>query len=43
MKKRCSKCGMLRAQKDLVLLETGEYLCFSCWNKDLATEEKPKM
>ncbi len=41
MKKRCSKCGMLRAQKDLVFLEKGEYLCFSCWNKDLNKEVKP--
>ena len=29
----CRKCGMIRATKDLVLLEDGEYICFSCWNK----------
>jgi hypothetical protein len=32
MIKRCYKCGMIRSTKDLVLLETGNYLCFSCWN-----------
>ena len=33
MKKKCNKCGMIRSEKDLVLLEDGTYLCFSCWNK----------
>jgi len=23
---------MIRSEKDLVLLEDGNYLCFSCWN-----------
>jgi len=31
--KKCKKCGMIRSKKDLVLLEDGTYLCFSCWNK----------
>lgn len=35
MKKRCDKCNMIRAIKDLVILEDGSYLCFSCWNKRL--------
>ena len=26
---------MIRATKDLVLLEDGNYMCFSCWNKEL--------
>ncbi|MFX0042993.1 MAG: hypothetical protein ACFE8L_08785 [Candidatus Hodarchaeota archaeon] len=26
-------CGMIRCIKDLVLLEDGTYMCFSCWNK----------
>ena len=25
--------GMLRSEKDLVLEESGVYICFSCWNK----------
>lgn len=29
----CRKCGMIRATKDLVLLEDGNYICFSCWNE----------
>lgn len=30
---RCSKCGMIRSVKDLVLLEDETFLCFLCWNK----------
>ncbi|MFW9874939.1 MAG: hypothetical protein ACFFG0_17670 [Candidatus Thorarchaeota archaeon] len=30
---KCHKCGMIRSPKDLVLLEDGKYICFSCWNK----------
>lgn len=26
-------CGMIRSIKDLVLLEDGKYMCFSCWNE----------
>jgi hypothetical protein len=33
--KKCNNCGMIRAPKDLVLLEAGNFLCFSCWNKHL--------
>lgn len=29
----CCKCGMIRATKDLVLREDGNYMCFSCWNE----------
>ena len=35
LKKKCSKCGMIRSRKDLVLLERGDIICFSCWNKML--------
>jgi formylmethanofuran dehydrogenase subunit E len=38
--KKCIKCGMLRSQKDMVLLEDLSYLCFSCWNKYLKANEK---
>lgn len=31
--KKCDKCGMIRAKKDVVLLNDGSYICFSCWNK----------
>jgi len=30
---KCKKCGMIRSIKDLVLLEDGNYMCFSCWNQ----------
>ncbi len=33
MMKKCHKCGMIRSPKDLVLLEDGNYMCFSCWNE----------
>ncbi|UCC19234.1 MAG: hypothetical protein JSV62_14200 [Promethearchaeota archaeon] len=33
MMQKCYECGMLRSPKDLVLLEDGNYICFSCWNK----------
>lgn len=32
-KRICKNCGMIRAIKDMVLLEDGTYICFSCWNK----------
>ncbi|MGM0470297.1 MAG: hypothetical protein ACQERB_15970 [Promethearchaeati archaeon] len=35
MKRRCKQCGMIRAEKDLVHLDSNTYLCFSCWNKKL--------
>jgi len=35
MKKKCKKCGMIRSTKDLVKSEGGDYICFSCWNKNL--------
>ncbi|HUW90051.1 MAG TPA: hypothetical protein VMV43_05975 [Candidatus Nanopelagicaceae bacterium] len=35
MKKKCLTCGMIRSSKDLVKLESGDYICFSCWNKRL--------
>ena len=43
--KKCYKCGMIRSTKDLVLLENGNYMCFSCWNdynrgKSEKTKEK---
>ncbi|TXT54450.1 MAG: hypothetical protein BAJALOKI1v1_2170004 [Promethearchaeota archaeon] len=34
MKRRCKKCGMIRAEKDLVHLKDETYLCFACWNKE---------
>jgi len=33
MIEKCKSCGMIRAEKDLVHLESGIYICFSCWNK----------
>ncbi|MFX1503681.1 MAG: hypothetical protein ACFFDH_22160 [Promethearchaeota archaeon] len=42
MKKKCLKCGMIRPIKDLVILEEGTYICFSCWNKKLKEEGKLK-
>ena len=35
LKKKCSKCGMIRSSKDLVTLESGDFVCFSCWNRKL--------
>jgi formylmethanofuran dehydrogenase subunit E len=40
MRRKCNTCGMLRAQKDMVKLEDGHYLCFSCWNKYLRNKGK---
>ncbi len=40
MKKRCKKCGMIRALKDLVHLADNTYLCFSCWNKQNKAEDE---
>jgi len=37
---KCNTCGMLRATKDLVLLEDGNFMCFSCWNKELKKKKK---
>jgi hypothetical protein len=37
---KCNTCGMLRATKDLVLLEDGNFMCFSCWNKKLNKKKK---
>jgi hypothetical protein len=37
---KCNTCGMLRATKDLVLLENGSFMCFSCWNKELKKRRK---
>ncbi|MFX1498129.1 MAG: hypothetical protein ACFFBH_11425 [Promethearchaeota archaeon] len=35
MKKRCKKCGMIRAIKDLVKTDKENFICFSCWNQYL--------
>ncbi len=40
MKKKCSKCGMIRSNKDLVKLENVNYICFSCWNRNLKEKNK---
>jgi formylmethanofuran dehydrogenase subunit E len=40
MKKKCSKCGMIRSNKDLVKLENDNYICFSCWNRNLKEKNK---
>ena len=32
---KCNTCGMIRATKDLVLLKDSNFICFSCWNKEL--------
>ncbi|MFW9783307.1 MAG: hypothetical protein ACFFFB_13575 [Candidatus Heimdallarchaeota archaeon] len=40
MKKICHKCGMIRSTKDLVYLEEGKYLCFSCWNEIIKENEE---
>lgn len=43
MIEKCSKCNMLRAEKDLVRLEDDSIICFSCWNKlNQEKEEKSK-
>lgn len=43
MIEKCSECDMLRAEKDLVRLEDGSTICFSCWNKfNREKEEKSK-
>ncbi len=39
LKKKCSKCGMIRSSKDLVKLESGDYICLSCWNKKLRDKD----
>jgi len=39
---KCNTCGMLRATKDLVLLEDGNFMCFSCWNKELKKKKNLK-
>ena len=39
MKQKCKSCGMIRSVKDLVLLENGTLLCFSCWNKYIKEKE----
>ncbi|MFO8017534.1 MAG: hypothetical protein R6U96_02765 [Promethearchaeia archaeon] len=31
-KERCKNCDVIRALKDLVVTEKGNYYCFSCWN-----------
>ena len=33
---------MLRATKDLVLLEDGSFMCFSCWNNELKKKKTLK-
>ena len=33
-------CGMIRSNKDLVKLENGNYICFSCWNRNLKEKNK---
>lgn len=42
MKKTCYKCGMIRSRKDLVKLESGDYICFICWNKMLKKNDKSR-
>jgi len=39
---KCNTCGMLRATKDLVLLEDGNFMCFACWNIELKKRKKIK-
>ncbi|MFX1525006.1 MAG: hypothetical protein ACFFCC_15975 [Promethearchaeota archaeon] len=40
---KCNTCGMIRARKDLVLTEDGNYMCFSCWNKELKIEKEKSL
>ncbi|MFX1374737.1 MAG: hypothetical protein ACFFA0_02890 [Promethearchaeota archaeon] len=40
MQRKCNICGMLRAQKDMVVFDDGSYMCFSCWNKHLREKRK---
>jgi len=44
MLKKCSICGMIRSNKDLVLREDGiTYICFKCWNNYIkGKKDKPK-
>ena len=39
LKIKCSKCGMIRSSKDLVKLESGDYVCFVCWNRKLQNKD----
>ena len=39
LKIKCYKCGMIRSSKDLVKLESGDYICFACWNRELTDKE----
>jgi hypothetical protein len=39
---KCDTCGMLRAKKDLVLLENEIYICFSCWNREIKKKKNLK-
>ena len=39
---KCNICGMIRAAKDLVLLENKSYMCFSCWNKEFKKKKSQK-
>jgi len=40
MIEKCSICGMLRSEKDLVHLPDETYLCFVCWNKKISDKEE---
>ncbi|MHA1291067.1 MAG: hypothetical protein ACTSQJ_00195 [Promethearchaeota archaeon] len=42
MKRKCNICGMIRAVKDLVLLQDDTQLCFSCWNKKIKEKKNKK-
>ena len=43
MKRKCEKCGMIRASKDLVLIKENSYICFSCWNKYIKEKGNQKL
>jgi len=42
MKNKCKECGMIRPIKDLVKIDSSNYLCFSCWNKNLKEKKSHK-
>lgn len=39
MKRKCTKCGMIRSIKDLVKMDEEHFICFACWNDYLKTRK----
>ncbi len=43
LKIKCYKCGMIRSSKDLVKLESEDYICFACWNRNLKSKDNSRI